>query len=609
MGGYPSINTSRGLLKPQFENATALIITIIINNHKNETDNEVAEAWEMNVVQFLKKFKNPNMTISFMTERSIQDELNRESQSDIPTILVSYISMFAYITITLGKYRVFDRKFRSTVPAGSSFFSIFIDMKLTLGLVGVVIVILSVVAGIGFFSFIGIKATLIIFEVIPFLVLAVGVDNVFILVQNYQRDVRVSKEETVEKQISRIVGKVGPSMLLTSTSESLAFFLGALTPMPAVRLFSLYAAIAVLIDFFLQITCFVSLMTLDCKRELGKRFDMLCCVKSNDTNLEEKHESSDTDQEEIFQENSEQIKIKLKKNTKNSGFLFRLFKNYYADALISNKTRPVVIVFFLAVFFTSVSLIPKVSLGLDQKLSMPKDSYVLDYFISLEKYLSVGVPVYFVIKNNSKVFDYSDVNVQNMICSTSGCDGDSMLNQIYQATLQASYSKLAIPANSWLDDYFDWLSSGDCCRVYIRDQARFCPSTSVDYDNNTLCAPCNVTLVPGYNNRPVSSDFYKFLRFYLIDNPGLKCAKGGHAAYGESLELIEKAGSNAEYELGGTFFMGYHTIGLTSTDFIGSLRYANEICQNITQMMRQKARKFITNDTDAINSIEIFPYR
>jgi len=32
--------------------------------------------------------------------------------------------------------------------------------------------------------------------------------------------------ETLEEQIGRAVGRVGPSMLLTSLSESLAFFLG-----------------------------------------------------------------------------------------------------------------------------------------------------------------------------------------------------------------------------------------------------------------------------------------------------------------------------------------------------------------------------------------------
>lgn len=55
-----------------------------------------------------------------------------------------------------------------------------------LGLTGVLIVLLSVVSSLGIFSYLGVPATLIIIEVIPFLVLAVGVDNIFIIVQGYQ---------------------------------------------------------------------------------------------------------------------------------------------------------------------------------------------------------------------------------------------------------------------------------------------------------------------------------------------------------------------------------------------------------------------------------------
>lgn len=36
--------------------------------------------------------------------------------------------------------------------------------------------------------------------------------------------------------------------------------------MPAVRTFALYSAFAVLIDFLLQITCFVALISLDMRR-------------------------------------------------------------------------------------------------------------------------------------------------------------------------------------------------------------------------------------------------------------------------------------------------------------------------------------------------------
>jgi Niemann-Pick C1 protein len=228
LGSYPQVLGRNNRTKAQYGNATALIITYVINNHKNVSENEAAEAWEKEVIDFMKRYSNPNMTISFSTERSIQDELNRESKSDISTILLSYMCMFLYITLTLGKYRVFNKNKR----VGLS--SIFIDMKFTLGLVGVLIVFFSVLSSIGLLSFMGVKATLIIFEVIPFLVLAVGVDNIFILVQNYQRDTRLTGE-SIEQQIGRIAGRVGPSMLLTSTSESLAFFLGALTSMPAVR--------------------------------------------------------------------------------------------------------------------------------------------------------------------------------------------------------------------------------------------------------------------------------------------------------------------------------------------------------------------------------------
>lgn len=66
-----------------------------------------------------------------------------------------------------------------------------VDLKILLGLSGVIIVLLSVCASLGFFSYMGVEASLIILEVVPFLVLAVGVDNLFILVHSYEVSVGV----------------------------------------------------------------------------------------------------------------------------------------------------------------------------------------------------------------------------------------------------------------------------------------------------------------------------------------------------------------------------------------------------------------------------------
>jgi Niemann-Pick C1 protein len=100
-----------------------------------------------------------------------------------------------------------------------------IDSQIALGVAGVTIVLASVAASVGLFGYLGVPATLIVIEVIPFLVLAVGVDNIFIMVQHYQRSERRPSENKA-KHIGRVIGDVAPSMLLNSFTDSASFFLG-----------------------------------------------------------------------------------------------------------------------------------------------------------------------------------------------------------------------------------------------------------------------------------------------------------------------------------------------------------------------------------------------
>lgn len=71
--------------------------------------------------------------------------------------------MFIYMGIAIGQ-------FPSIVYSGFS-----------LALIGILIVLGSVFSSMGVISFFGIAATMISEEVIPFLVLAIGVDNMFII--------------------------------------------------------------------------------------------------------------------------------------------------------------------------------------------------------------------------------------------------------------------------------------------------------------------------------------------------------------------------------------------------------------------------------------------
>ncbi|KAK3087273.1 hypothetical protein FSP39_003937, partial [Pinctada imbricata] len=541
-----------GFQGKEYQESTALVISIIVENHLDEEKNAKAEAWEKVFVEFMKNFSSPNMTVSFSSERSIEDEINRESDSDVRTIVISYLIMFLYISIMLGSFRdLFDISL------------VFVDSKIVLGLAGVIIVLLSVSASLGVYSYMGVAATLIIIEVVPFLVLAVGVDNIFILVQTYQRE-KPLPNETVEEKVGRIVGKVGPSMLLSSSSESIAFFLGALTSMPAVRVFSLYAGLAVLIDFLLQITVFVALMTIDAKRQKDDRFDMCCCIRNDHSK-------------------PEQVE----------GILYTLFKDYYSHFLLKDWIRPIVMLVFVFWFCLSGALVHKIEIGLDQKLSMPDDSYVLDYFKHLSEYLHVGAPVYFVADDG---IDFTTPEGQNMVCGGNGCPQDSLQGQVYLASLQPNYTKIAQPSSSWLDDFFDWLAPGGhppCCRIFESNHS-FCPAT-VPVDTNDTedkCAQCP-RMTPKSQGRPTPQDFIKYLPWYLADNPGTKCAKGGHAAYGSAVNLL-----NNKTKVGASYFMTYHTILKTNADYIGALREARKIADNITHTIQSKIN---TNST-------VFPY-
>lgn len=305
-------------------NAKALVVTYVVNNYE-EGDERLAHAeeWERTLEAFLADLDAPDgIRVSFSTGVSLEEQLNQSTNTDVKIVVLSYLVMFLYVSLSLGGGRVpkreIGRMFKrlgaelhkaafklgivktmpdreamepslTTVPT-----LLLVNSKFTLGLFGIAIVLIAVASSVGLFSLLGVRVTLIIAEVIPFLVLAVGVDNVFILVHELDRqnalhaaadaparpvDTDTDDDEIefgrtsasasglpAEERVARALARMGPSILLSSTTEVVAFALGALVPMPAVRNFAVYAAGSVLIGALLQVTVFVSAMVLDLKR-------------------------------------------------------------------------------------------------------------------------------------------------------------------------------------------------------------------------------------------------------------------------------------------------------------------------------------------------------
>ena len=80
-----------------------------------------------------------------------------------------------------------------------------------------------------------------------------GVDNLFILVNTSQKIQLRAASRSLPDHIARTLAMVAPSMFLSTATQATSFLLGALSDMPAVKAFSLYAALALIINFILQV--------------------------------------------------------------------------------------------------------------------------------------------------------------------------------------------------------------------------------------------------------------------------------------------------------------------------------------------------------------------
>lgn len=85
--------------------------------------------------------------------------------------------------------------------------------------------------------------------------------------------------------------------------------------MPAVKAFALYAALAVLMDFILQMTAFVALLSLDARRQDSNRCELVCCVRVSKERPKKPHE----------------------------GLLLPFMRKYYAPALLNRFVRVLVV--------------------------------------------------------------------------------------------------------------------------------------------------------------------------------------------------------------------------------------------------------------------------
>lgn len=154
--------------------------------------------------------------------------------------------MFIYVSLSIG------------------FFPSVVYNRFILGFAGIMVVIFSLMAGIGLTFYMDVPLTMISAEVVPFLILAIGVDNMF-LISRAERNVPEFITD-MEMRVAFAMKEIGPSIFAAALCEAIAFFIGMLTDVPALYSFCLVAGISVIMDFIFQMTIFLAILTVDGKR-------------------------------------------------------------------------------------------------------------------------------------------------------------------------------------------------------------------------------------------------------------------------------------------------------------------------------------------------------
>ncbi|XP_068677045.1 protein patched homolog 1-like isoform X1 [Montipora foliosa] len=230
-------------------------------NHLEWTEEEasqVLEAWKRKFTETINsrsvEQEKEDSTVLAFSSTSFNDLLQDFSKTSYSKVAIGYALMLVYACLTLKHW---------SDP---------VESNAALGFAGVLLVTVAVSSGLGFCSFIGIKFNAASTQILPFLALGLGVDDMFLLAHTYS----TAKDKTREP-VAYCLASTGVSVFLTSFNNMFAFFMAALIPIPALRSFSFQAGIVVAFNFYAVIIIFPAMIAIDkCRRKAG-RYDLFCC--------------------------------------------------------------------------------------------------------------------------------------------------------------------------------------------------------------------------------------------------------------------------------------------------------------------------------------------
>ena len=139
-----------------------------------------------------------------------------------------------------------------------------VHSRFGLAFTGTTQLLISMIMSVSICALLGIRLTLVPWELLPFVIVVVGSENMFSLTKAI---VDTPLSLTVSSRIAHGLGKVGVPITLTTLADILLLLIIALfLDVRAVREFCIFAIFSLIMDWFLQMTFFITVLSIDMQR-------------------------------------------------------------------------------------------------------------------------------------------------------------------------------------------------------------------------------------------------------------------------------------------------------------------------------------------------------
>ncbi|CAD5208750.1 unnamed protein product [Bursaphelenchus xylophilus] len=341
------------------------------------TDDELKE-YETAVSDYFEMvYKSKNLHVMTISTTYVEAEIVRAGLTMLPFLLIGFTIMCIVSS--------------TTVLLSAVYFQQVSIYKIALAIMACVCPFMASGTALGLMFFAGIRYGSILL-VTPFLVLAIGVDDAYLMIHAWQR---VSKqmrenptpEDSVAHRLSLVLIDTGPAILISALTNILADAVGSFTGSPEVTLLCAGNMASIFVDFLYQITFYTSVMAIvgnfEMRSEQRMRFKLSIPIGAA--------ESVKNPMQMVPSTKSKQPSGKFHQKVKKN---FNKFVITYVDVITNTIVAVIVCIFWTLFLIHSVYWLTQFEVNLTTKKMFASDSPLLAIDHRREEQI---VPYYTVI--------------------------------------------------------------------------------------------------------------------------------------------------------------------------------------------------------------------